>query len=104
LLLRSTPSDEVADHHHSGCNADTRLEGGVRLQVADRRDQFEPCAYGLLGVVFVRLRVSEIDEDTIAHVLRHEPTKATHGVCNALLVGRNDFAKVLRVHACRHCR
>ncbi len=37
-LLRSTPSDEVADHHHSGSNADTRLElyaaGGGSSNVA----------------------------------------------------------------------
>jgi hypothetical protein len=29
------------------------------------------------------------------------PTKPLHGLCNALLVGRNDLAEVFRVHVCR---
>jgi hypothetical protein len=49
------------------------------------------------------LRVTKIHEDTIAHVLRHEPAKALHGLSDAPLVGRNDLAQVLGVHASREC-
>ena len=36
-----------------------------------------------------------------AQILRHEPAEATHGLCDARPVGRNDLAQVFRVHARR---
>ena len=57
------------------------------------------------SVILMRVWIPEVDEDAIAHVLCDETTEAiTHGICDALLIGRNDFAKVFRVHACRQCR
>jgi hypothetical protein len=47
------------------------------------------------------VRVAEIDQHPITHVFRYEPTEALHSVGDALLVGRNDLAKVFRVHARR---
>src|SRR5271167_1849362 len=52
----------------------------------------------------MRLRITEINEDAVAHILRHKPAEATHGLGDALLIGRNDLAQVLRVHAGRECR
>ena len=49
---------------------------------------------------FVGLRVTEICKDTVAHVGRHKAAKTLHGFRNAPMVGRNDLAKVFRVHAC----
>ena len=104
LLLRSARSDQVADDHQSRGNTDARLQGRVGLQVTYSRDQLQPRAHGPLGVVFMGLGVPEVDEDAIAHVLRDEPAEATHGLCDALLIGRNDLAQVLRVHARRERR
>ena len=67
-------------------------------------DQLQPCAYGSLSVVLMSLRVAEIDQDTIAHELRHKPAEALHGLSDALLVGGNDLAKVFGVHARRKGR
>ena len=51
------------------------------------------------------LRVAEIDQHAVAHVLRYEPAEALHGLGDALLVGGNDLAQVLRVHTRRErCR
>ena len=50
------------------------------------------------------LRIAEVDEHTIAHVLRHEAAEALHSLGNAFLIGRNDLSKVLRVHARGECR
>ena len=47
------------------------------LQVTDGGDQLQPCAHGPLGVVFMRLRIAEVDENAVAHVLRYKPAKAT---------------------------
>src|SRR6516164_5447976 len=35
LFLRSARTDQVADDHQTRCDADARLKGGVRLQVAN---------------------------------------------------------------------
>ena len=61
----------------------------------------KPGAHGPLCVVLVRLRIAEVDQDTVAHVFRHEATEALHGLGDALLIGRNDLAQVFRVHARR---
>jgi hypothetical protein len=52
----------------------------------------------------VGLRITEVDQDAIPHVLRNEAAEATHGLGDALLIGRNDLAEVFRVHAGRKCR
>ena len=78
--------------------------GACGLQSTYRRDQLQPCAHGPLCVVLVSLRVAEVDQDAVAHVLRDEATEALHGLGDALLVGRNDLAEVFRVHARRQRR
>ena len=78
--------------------------GAWVFRCADSRDQLQPCAHGPLGVVLMGLRIAEVDQDAVAHVLRHEATEATHGLGDALLIGRNDLAQVFRVHAGRERR
>jgi hypothetical protein len=92
-------SDQVADHHQPGRNTDTGLECSVGLQITNCRDQLQPRAHSPLCVVLVCLGVTEIHQDPIAHVLRYETSEALHRLCDALLIGRNDLAQVLRVHA-----
>jgi hypothetical protein len=57
------------------------------LQPAYCLDQLQPRPYGSLGIVFVRPRVAEVHEHTIAHVLGYEAAKAVHNLGDALLVG-----------------
>ena len=76
----------------------------MRLKAAYRGDQFQPCADSSLRVVLMGLGIPKVDQDPIAHVLSHEAAEALHGLGNAFLVGRNDLAQVLRVHARRQCR
>ena len=45
------------------------------------------------------LWVAEVDQYAVAHVLGYEPAEAVHGLGDAFLIGRNDLAQVLRVHA-----
>ena len=104
LLLRSARPDQVADDHQSGCDADARLQGRVGLQSTHSSDQLQPRAHGSLCVVLVGLRITEVDQHPIAHVLRYEAAEALHGLRDALLVGRDDLAEVFRVHAGRERR
>jgi hypothetical protein len=79
-------ADQVADDHEASCDADARLEGHAGLQATHGSDQLQPCAHGAFCVVLMRLRISEIHKDTIAHVLRDEAAEAPHGLCDAFLV------------------
>ena len=78
--------------------------GACVFRAAHRRDQLQPRAHRPLGVVLMGLRIAEVDQDAVAHVLRHEPAEALHGLGDAFLIGRNDLAQVLRVHAGGECR
>ena len=73
----------------------------MALQTAYGRDQLQPRPHGALCVVLVRLRITEIDQYAVAHVLRYEAAEAQHGLCDAFLIGRNDLAEIFRVHAGR---
>ena len=45
------------------------------------------------------LWIAEIHKHAIAHVFGHETAEAPHGLGDAFLIGRNDLAQVLGVHA-----
>ena len=70
-----------------------------QLDRGHRVDQCKPGTDGSLGIILVCLRIAEIDEYAVAHVLGYEAAKVTHRLGDALLIGRNDLAQVLRVHA-----
>ena len=78
--------------------------GALDFNPLDRFDQLQPRPHRPLGVVLVGLRIAEVHEHAVAHVLRYEPAEALHGLGDALLIGGDDLAQVLRVHARRECR
>jgi hypothetical protein len=43
----------------------------------------------------------KIHEHTVTHVFGNETTEAAHDLDDALLIGRDDLAQVLRVHTRR---
>ena len=104
LLLSSTRSNQVADHDQSGGDAQTGSQGSTGLQPSHRFDQLQPCAYRPLGIVLMCFRIAEVHKHAVAHVLCYEPAEALHSFGDALLIGGNDLAQVLRVHAGRERR
>jgi hypothetical protein len=98
-LLRLTRTDQVANHHKASSDADAGLKQSTRFQPTHRLDQLQPRPDGSLGVVLMGLRIPEVDQYAVAHVLRYEPTETLHGLCDRLLIRRNDLAQVLWVHA-----
>jgi hypothetical protein len=66
----------------------------------------------------MRLRENDIDETVLPNltaedlkelgvasfVLGYEPAEALHCLCNTLLIGADNLAKVFGVHAGRQCR
>ena len=71
----------------------------ARLEHAHRRDQLQPRPDRPLGIILMRLRIAKIHQHTVAHVLRHEAVETAHDLGDAFVIGRNDLAQVLRVHA-----
>ena len=69
------------------------------LERTDSTDQLQPRPHRLLGVVLMGLRIAEIDQHAVAHVFRHEAAEAANRLGDAFLIGRNDLAQVLGVHA-----
>ena len=78
---------------------DAGLKWSVSFQRVHSGDQLQPRPHGALGVVFVSLRVAEVDQHAIAQMFGDESVKPAHGLGDASLVGGDDLAKVLRVHA-----
>ena len=78
--------------------------GALAFKPPTACDQLQPRPHRPLGVVLMGLRIAEVHEHAVAHVLRHEPAEALHSLGDALLIGGNDLAQVLRVHARRECR
>ena len=60
--------------------------------------------YRLLGVVLVRLRVAEIHQHAIAHVLGDKAVEAADRLGDAAMIGADDLAQVLGIEARRKRR
>jgi len=58
----------------------------VGLQSTYSSHQLQPCAHGALCVIFMGLRIPEIHEDPIAHILRYKTADALHRFCDARLI------------------
>jgi hypothetical protein len=54
---------------------------------------------GTLGVVLVRLRVAEISEQAVAHVLGNKTAIALDQVCAAAVIGSDDLPQVLGIES-----
>ncbi len=103
-LLRLARSDQVADHHQSSRDAHTRLQWNACAEPGHCRDQLQPRTYCALRVVLMSFRIAKVHEHTVTHILGNKPAEAVHDLSYAFLIGRNDVAKVLRVHAGGECR
>jgi hypothetical protein len=50
-----------------------------------------------LGIVLIRLGISEINQHAVAHILGDKTAKAADGVGHAAMVGADDLAQVLGI-------
>ena len=64
------------------------------LQATYSSDQLQARPHGSLGVVLMGLRVAEINQHTVAHVLRYEPAEPLHSLGDAFLVASTCGATV----------
>ena len=73
-------------------------------QSADRIDKRQPGSDRPLGIVLVRLRVAEVDEHAVAHVLGDEAVEAGHGLGDAAVIRSDHLAQVLGIEPRRQRR
>jgi hypothetical protein len=106
-LLCLSRAQEIADDHNPGRNphphVQRRAGGGLKLRRG--LDDCQPSSHCALRVVLVRLRIAEIGEHSVAHVLGDEAPIALDHVRAALVIGPDDPPHVLGIEPSRHrCR
>src|SRR6516165_4382252 len=104
LLLGRTRPDQVADDNEPGRYAKEGLQRSVCLDRRYRCDQLQSGAHRSLGIILVGLGIAKINKHAVAKILRHESAEAAHGLSYAFLIGRDDLAQILGVHARRELR
>ena len=92
LLLGRARADEVADHDEPGRDPDAHLQGdaGGGVELRHRLDQGKPGADRALGIMLVGLRIAEIGEHAVAHVLGDEAAVALDQLRAAAVIGADD--------------
>jgi len=103
-LLCGTLADQIANHGEPGGDAEPHTQLLPRGQSADRLDYRQPRPHRSLGIVFMRLRVAEIDQHPVAHVLGDKPVEAADRRGDDAVVVADQLAQILRVMTGRECR
>jgi hypothetical protein len=95
LLLGRSCSDQVADHNEARCDPDPDLQGrtGMRCDLRNRLGKIEPGA----NCALVSLRIAEIGQDAIAHVLCDKAAVALDHLRAAAMICADDSTQVLRI-------
>ena len=105
LLLRRTLADQIADDHQPGGDADPRFEcGGFDIEASDSVDDVQPRPDRPLGIVLMRARVAEIDENAVAHVLGDEAIEHGDDLGDRAVISADQLAQILRVMTGRERR
>ena len=82
----SPDADEVADHDEPGGDADPHLQrrAGAVFELRHRLDHREPGMHGAFGVILVGLRIAEIGQHAVAHILGDETAVALRSARRSL--------------------
>ena len=67
---------------------------GGSVEPAHGVDQGKAGSYGALGIVFVRLRIAEIDQRPVAQILRDKPIGLADDLVDAAVIGSDHLAQV----------
>jgi hypothetical protein len=78
----------------------TRTEGRSPIWSRPHRlDHCKPGPDGVLSILLVGLRIAEIDQDAIAHVLGYEAAEPGHRLGHTSVIGSDHVAQVFRIEA-----
>jgi hypothetical protein len=80
LFLRRALADQITDDYHPSGNSNPRLQlDGFDIEVTDSVDDPQPRTHRALGIVLMRPRVAEVDQNAVAHILGDKPVEAPDG-------------------------
>jgi len=96
-LLRCALADQIADHGQPGGDAEPYTQSFARRQPADRFDHREAGVHRPLGIVLMRLRISEINQHAVAHVFGDKAVKAADRLGDTAMIGADDLAQILGI-------
>ena len=109
VFLGTGAAGDVTDHHEPGLDTraarqpfDARLRGHHHAGRAG--DDLERAAGGTLGVVLVRLRITEVGEHAVAHVARDIAAVAGQHTGAEILPGACQAIEILRIETPREWR
>src|SRR5215472_2486180 len=86
-------ADQIADHGQPGGDAEPHAQIFTHRQAADRFDHRKRGAHRLLGIVLMRLRISQIDQHAVAHVFGDEAVKAADRLGDSTSASTSIVAK-----------
>ncbi len=110
LLARGALADRLADHDEPARDADAHGEAGPVAAGdlgAERRQRVENREAGAdraLGVLFLRVRVAEINQHAVAHEFGDVAVEMPDGFADRLLKGADHIAHVLGIELRREAR
>jgi len=87
----------AADDNQPGGDPDPRVKFFGLVQLLYPVDQRQTASRGALGIILVRLRIAEINQDAVAHVAGDKPAKPLDDPCDAAMVGADDPAQILGI-------
>jgi hypothetical protein len=94
---------DVTDDREPGVNAhpdsqgETSLQPKLLVQLVDRLHDAQGCANRSLGVVFVGVWITEVDEHSVAEILRYVAVESGDRAPARALVGGNGLGKLLGI-------
>jgi len=99
VFLRRPRAQEITDDDETSRNPDAQLQPLGGPDLADLADERESGAHRLLGVILMRLWVTEIGEHAVAHVFRDEAAVSADRLAHRAVIGADDLAQVLGIEA-----
>jgi hypothetical protein len=101
-LPRRAFANQIANDHQPGGDPDAGLElDGSDIEATDSVDDTQPRPDRPLGVVLMRPRIAEIDQDTVAHVFRDKAIKPGDHFGDGAVIRGDDLAQILGIEARR---
>jgi hypothetical protein len=99
---RNAPSPG-ADHYQAGrdANADRERFRGARLEPRDSGNDIEPRPHGSFGIVFVRARIAEIGQYSVAPELSEEAVIGQRDTGAGGVIGIDHSTHVLWIESGR---
>jgi hypothetical protein len=70
---------------------------GPHIEATDRVDDTQPGPNRSLGIVLMRARVAEIDQDAVAHILSDKAVEPGDDPGDRAVIGGDDLAQILGI-------